>query len=125
MRCSLPPSSAPRPLWPLAHTRSQRRSMLRLVSAGAAALVCVAAFALPSLIVHRQHGFERSEQLVKALSARPSDFLTRADFALLQMPPSSIDDTAGLFPGIVLSVLALLGAVLGVRDPRHRQWSLF
>ena len=44
---------------------------------------------------------------MKALSARPGDFVTRPETALLHVPRPHQGDTAGLFPGYLLSALGL------------------
>jgi hypothetical protein len=77
----------------------------------AGAVVCLVA-RVP-LGVHRQLGFARTAQLVQSLSATPFDFLTRPAHAWIAFPPRERADTftGGLFPGVVLAILAVGGAV--------------
>jgi hypothetical protein len=102
------------------------RSILKLGVAGAVAGVIVLWIALPALTLHEELGFTRSELVVQKLSARPIDFLTRPETASVPFPPTHAleEDTGGLFPGLILSVLAIVGAVVGVRDPRRRRWTV-
>jgi hypothetical protein len=100
-------------------------SLVRLIASGLVAAIAVGLVALPELRIHAEQGFERTEQLVEALSARPADFLSRPDYALLQFPPPSTEDTAGLFPGVALTALALGGFVVGVRDSHSRRWTIY
>jgi hypothetical protein len=102
------------------------RSILKLGVAGAVAGLIVLWIALPALKLHEELGFTRSELVVQRLSARPVDFLTRPETATVPFPPAHAleEDTGGLFPGAILSVLAIAGAVIGIRDPRRRRWTV-
>lgn len=74
---------------------------------------------------HEKYGFQRSEEVVAALSARPQDFTTRPGSARLAFPPredSYTGDTGGLFPGFLLLGLGLAGAWLGWRQGERRLW---
>ncbi|HEY0584025.1 MAG TPA: hypothetical protein VGE94_17715, partial [Chloroflexota bacterium] len=109
----------------LAQREFRTGPLVRLASAGVVAAMAIGLVALPELRLHAEQGFERSEQLVAALSARPGDFFTRPDNSLFGFPPPSTEDTAGLFPGLALTALAMAGTAAGVRDPLHRRWALF
>ncbi|HEY3107258.1 MAG TPA: hypothetical protein VGL23_00795, partial [Chloroflexota bacterium] len=100
-------------------------SARRLLGAALGAALILAPVALPGLRVHAQAGFSRPEALVEALSARPGDFLTRPELALVGVPPADGSDTGGLFPGALLLALALAGTVVGARDPAARRWTLY
>jgi hypothetical protein len=102
------------------------RSIVKLGVAGAVAGLIIAWIALPALTLHEELGFTRSELVVQRLSARPVDFLTRPETAAVPFPPAHKleEDTGGLFPGAILSVLAVAGAVIGIRDPRRRRWTV-
>jgi hypothetical protein len=101
------------------------RSIVKLGVAGAVAGVIVLWIALPAITLHNELGFTRSEEIVKRLSARPVDFFTRPETASVPFPPPHTleEDTGGLFPGVILSALAVAGAVTGLRDPRRRRWT--
>jgi hypothetical protein len=106
----------------LAQQRFRRRAVLGLAGTGVAALLVLAPVVLPALRVQSRFG-PRPERLVRALSARPADFLSRPSPGVAHVPPSSPADTAGLFPGFVLGTLALLGAARWRRaEPR---WTAF
>jgi hypothetical protein len=109
----------------LAQQRFRREAMIRLGGAGLAATAVVLLIALPALNIHRELGLARPEQVVQALSARPGDFLTRPDYALVPVPVPSTADTAGLFPGLILTILAGLGVWIGSRDREQRPWAVF
>lgn len=109
----------------LARLRFATRPVVRLTVAGAVAGLLVLVMALPVIRVHDALGFERLDQLVRLLSARPTDFLTRPETALLGVPPRGLGDTAGLFPGILLLALAFYGMRRGVRDPTRRLWTMY
>ncbi|HEX6288681.1 MAG TPA: hypothetical protein VFZ66_05790 [Herpetosiphonaceae bacterium] len=109
----------------LAQQRFQQGALLRLIPAGVGAALLVLLIAFPALNLQRELGLSRPETVVQALSARPADFLTRPDNALVPIPPISMEDTAGLFPGLILTVLAAAGIVRGVRDAQQRRWTIF
>ncbi len=109
----------------LAQQRFQTVALTRLGSAGLVSGLVILLIALPAFMIHRQVGLSRSEQLVQALSARPEDFLTRPDNAIVPLPPISTRDTAGLFPGLILTILACFGLTIGIRDGAYRRWSIF
>jgi len=74
---------------------------------------------------HEKYGFERSGEVVAALSARGQDFTTRPSSSRLAFPPredSFVGDTGGLFPGFLLLGLGAAGAWLGWRQGERRIW---
>jgi hypothetical protein len=74
---------------------------------------------------HEKYGFERSEEVVAALSAQPRDFATRPSSSRLAFPSredSFSGDTGGLFPGFLLLGLGAAGAWLGWRQGERRLW---
>ncbi|HXI57215.1 MAG TPA: hypothetical protein VNO55_14200 [Polyangia bacterium] len=103
----------------LAQRRLARGALLRLGGATLAAGLLLFLCARTPLRVHQQEGFSRSEELVASLSARPQDFLTRPQGALLPLPPTEDPGafTGGLFPGVLVLGLAALGAL---RPPAER-----
>lgn len=119
------PFAAAAGLVALAQQGFRVRAVALLVGAGVAAGALVLLIAQPALRVHSQLGFQRLDPVVQALSARPGDFLTRPDTALVPLPPGAAGDTAGLFPGLILAALALVGAVMGARDPGRRGWTIY
>jgi len=96
--------------------RSSPAALARLAGAMALSAIAIYLFLRTPLAVHRQLGFARDEELVRSLSATPGDFLTRPWHALIPFParedPTTF--TGGLFPGLGLMSLAVLGA-LGAR----------
>ncbi|MCA1844454.1 MAG: hypothetical protein LC792_14945 [Actinobacteria bacterium] len=101
----------------------RRPAALRLAGCAAAAAGIVVLVALPALRLHSKLGLQRSDRLVRSLSARPGDFLSRASPGVANLPRSSPADTAGLFPGFVLGGLALVGATVGRGE--DRRWATF
>lgn len=106
----------------LRQLRFRREAVRRLLGAGAITAVVLFAVALPSIRVHSQQGFERPAGVVQLLSAHPRDYLTRPAETPVPVPKADPGDTAGLFPGIVLSALALSGALVGWRRSAWRPW---
>lgn len=119
------PFAAAAGLVALAQNRYRMVAALRLISVSLVMGLIVLLVAFPALMVHAELGFHRSERIVQALSARPGDFLTRPATALVRFPPPDPADTAGLFPGAILSGLALAGVAIGVRDPQRRRWTAY
>jgi hypothetical protein len=101
------------------------RSLAKLVGV-AIGIACIAGwFAWYPLHVHQALDMTRSESLITALSARPSDYLSKPLSATLGFPPreSHQSDTGGLFPGVGLIVLACWGAWWGLRQQKTmRVW---
>lgn len=93
----------------LAQQRVRPIAMLRLLATAFGAGVTVLLVAWPSLAIHHILGFSRSDLLVQLLSAQMGDFLTRPADAWISVPPPSVYDTAGLFPGFAIFTLAVLG----------------
>lgn len=109
----------------LAQQRFYLRAMLYLGGTGLVVGLLVLLIAWPALTTQAQMGLSRSDEVVQALSARPQDVLTRPDYAVIPVPPRDPADTAGLFPGLILSITASAGSVIGLRDPRQRWWTGF
>ena len=109
----------------LAQHRFSARSAMRLGLAGVGAALVVLVIALPALSLHRELGFVRSDFVVQKLSARAGDFLTRPANAWLDFPVRNAEDTAGLFPGLLLLGLALVGGLVGRSNPRQRAWTAY
>lgn len=109
----------------LAEQRFRTRSIATL-----GALAILGGLALSPIVrtvssFHEKYGFQRSEEVVAALSARPQDFTTRPSSSRLAFPPredSYVGDTGGLFPGFLLLGLGLAGAWLGWRQGERRIW---
>lgn len=99
-----------------------RQALLRLGGSALVAAAIIGVVAWPALTTHGDLGFRRSDELVQALSAQPGDFLTRPGTATLAVPPPDPHDTAGLFPGVLLLGLAVVGAGRGWRAPATRLW---
>lgn len=109
----------------LAEQRFRPRRVACLSMAGLASAILMLLVAAPVARVHADLASRRPEWVVRALSARPGDFVTRPATAWLGVPPRDRADTAGLFPGAILSGLAATGAAIGLRDPNRRRWTLF
>jgi hypothetical protein len=108
----------------LAEQRFRVGAVGRLGVAGLLGTVVVLVLALPTIRIHGDTGgFTRPPEVVQALSARPRDFLTRPDTALLGFPRRDPWDTAGLFPGALLFGLALAGTLVGLRHGMRRRWA--
>jgi hypothetical protein len=94
------------------------------------AAVTAAAFVLPVIVAQVESlevmGFARSADTVTRGSAQFTDYL-RPSSATWQSRwfPLSSQGNHRLFPGAVLFGLALAGAVVGLRQQRHRQWTIF
>lgn len=85
--------------------------------------VLVGWLALPMRAVMRNHKFERSQQLVTNLSARPRDMLRLPQEALVGSPAKG--KGFRLSPGWGKFGLALLGVCLGMCRHRRRRWTIF
>lgn len=111
-------------LW---RVRDDRRALRHLLIAGLVAVVLIVGLMLPIMRLHRVLDFERPFELVKTLSATPSDFLSRPGTSILTFPPpeSPNRDTAGLFPGLLVLLLATYGIVSIPYRPHRRVGVLF
>jgi hypothetical protein len=113
----------------LSRHRFRPRPAFRLGLPLALSALAILLLALPMLAVHAEMGFERPDYMVHALSAEPEDFATRPATSWLPFPPPYHDDTGGLFPGVLLLALALVGAVWSIVDghgaPESRAWTLY
>ncbi|MCA9062236.1 MAG: hypothetical protein KDA96_04235 [Planctomycetaceae bacterium] len=106
--------------------RNVRNSRFWL-SAGLA-LGIAAMLILPLLIPMKrflhQHDFERSDELIQALSAKPMDYLNAPRNSLLPgLHPE--ESSRALFPGWTKLSLALMGILTGILRTRTRRLSLF
>jgi hypothetical protein len=106
--------------------RDDRRAVGKLLLASLLWVALIAPLAAQILSLHGSLEFQRPFALVAALSAQPSDFLTRPATASLSIPPRepSDGDTAGLFPGLLVLLLAGYGFVLAIRHAEQRPWAL-
>lgn len=105
--------------------RHPRRCAAWLASLALPVALAVLIVVQPGRAARAAHDFERSEALVQALSATPGDFLLRPATALAPLPPPALPhhgDTAGLFPGGLLLLLAALGLTTGWRRPSAGCW---
>lgn len=108
--------------------RFRLRAIATLAGIGALGAIALLPMILPVSRIHEKYGFTRSEETVRALSARPADFATRPSTARVPFPPlesSTAGDTGGLFPGALVSGLALVGAILAWRARQRRAWIAF
>jgi hypothetical protein len=87
--------------------------------------VALAWLALPTLRLHEELGLRRTDELVRLLSARPLDLLTRPGTASVGWPDRSWDDTGGLLPGILVFAAAVLGSVATWRQSWIANWVRF
>jgi hypothetical protein len=109
----------------LAEQRFRGRSIATLGALALLGTLALSPIAHAVSHFHEKYGFERSEEVVAALSARPRDFTTRPGASRLAFPPredSFVGDTGGLFPGFLLLGLGAAGAWLGWRQGERRIW---
>jgi hypothetical protein len=108
----------------LGQRRFDRGSVVRLAAALAVTALLLSFVAQTPLRVHAQTGFERGNDLVQSLSAKPLDFLSRPLGALVPLPPRE-DPTAytgGLFPGVLVLLLAFFGASARPLEGQSSRW---
>lgn len=108
--------------------RFRLRAIATLAGLGALGAVALLPMILPVSRIHEKYGFARSDETVRALSARPADFATRPATARVPFPSlesSTEGDTGGLFPGALVLGLALVGAILAWRARERRAWIAF
>ena len=103
------------------------RALLKLGSVGLAVMLLTSWYAWYPFQLHQSLAFTRSDNLVAALSARPSDYFSKPLSASLAFPPKEDinSDTEGLFPGFGLILLAAWGAVNGLRQAEMRRWTWY
>jgi hypothetical protein len=109
----------------LAQQKFRTRALLRLGSATLVAGIIILFVALPAITLHNELGLTRPDEVVRKLSAIPGDFLTRPEIAWVDIPSRSLEDTGGLFPGMVVLALAALAVAYGLGDAAQRRWTLF
>jgi hypothetical protein len=104
-----------------------RAAIVQLIVAGFLGAVLIAWVSLPIVFLHRLLQFERPVELVQLLSAVPSDYLSRPGHAIVPFPAKEPleRDTAGLFPGLLMLILAATALPLCVRRNPFRLWCAF
>lgn len=108
-------------------SRRPLRAAGRLAASALPFALIVVILARPGRIARAGQGFERSETVARALSATPEDFLLRPATALVPLPPPALPehgDPAGLFPGVMLLLLATAGVGTGWRRPGVGGWTV-
>jgi hypothetical protein len=97
----------------LAQRRFARASTLRLGGAALVTALLLYCIVRVPMRIHEQFGFHRDIELTRSLSAKVGDFFSRPAGALVPFPPSEDPAvfTEGLFPGLVVLVLAVYGVV--------------
>ena len=109
----------------LAEQRFRLRSIATLAAPALLAALVLAPIARTAASFHEKYGFQRSEEVVAALSARVQDFTTRPASSRFAFPPREdayAGDTGGLFPGFLLLGLGLAGAGLAWHRRERRLW---
>ena len=109
----------------LAEQRFRARPLATLGALAVLGAVVLSPIARTVGSFHEKYGFQRSEEVVAALSARGRDFATRPSSSRLAFPPREdayVGDTGGLFPGFLLLGLGAAGAWLGWRQGERRIW---
>jgi hypothetical protein len=109
----------------LAEQRFRVRSIATLGALAILGALLLSPIARTVSSFHEKYGFQRSEEVVAALSAQPRDFTTRPASSRLAFPPREdayTGDTGGLFPGFLLLGLGAAGAWLGWRQGERRIW---
>jgi hypothetical protein len=101
------------------------KAVVRLATAGLVAGLVILPLAVPTFYTHAKLGFYRRNELVQALSATPSNFITRPATAKFPFPAIEVSDTGGLFPGVILLILVGLGLAEGMRNPQQRRWVIY
>ena len=101
--------------------------ILKLGSVGLAVVLFTGWYAWYPFQLHQTLAFTRSENLVAALSAHPSDYFSKPLSASIAFPAreDSNTDTGGLFPGFGLILFAAWGAVCGLRQTKIREWTWY
>lgn len=102
-------------------------AILKLGSVGLAVMLLTGWYAWYPFQLHQSLAFTRSDNLVAALSAHPSDYFSKPLSASIAFPPKEDinNDTGGLFPGFGLILLAAWGAVKGLRQEEMRRWTWY
>lgn len=102
-------------------------TMLKLGSVGLAVLLLTEWYVSYPFQLHQILAFTRSENLVAALSAHPSDYFSKPLSASIAFPVKEgrNTDTGGLFPGLGLILLATWGAVSGLGQRKKNEWTWY
>ena len=102
-------------------------TILKLGSVGLAVILITGWYAWYPFQLHQTLAFTRSENLVAALSAHPSDYFSKPLSASIAFPPKEgrNTDTGGLFPGIGLILFAAWGTVSRLRQTKIDEWTWY
>ncbi|MFP6765732.1 MAG: hypothetical protein VB858_19030 [Planctomycetaceae bacterium] len=114
--------------WLLLRYRDQRRtwrSLLTVVTVVTVAGIITAPFVIPLKNAARDNGFERRQETVDRLSARPLDYSRTHAWQLIDPQLTANTGGMGLSPGTMKIVLAVLGTGFGLRRRRWRRWTGF
>jgi len=106
----------------LSEQRFGWRPLLRLTGSGLVAGLLLLPLILPVYSLHQRLGLARQDFVVERLSASLGDFFTRPNTASLPLPTATLEDTGGLFPGLIVLALAVTGGVLGWQGREQRRW---
>lgn len=104
-----------------------REASVKLATVALSVAFITAWYAWYPVQLHETLNFTRSDKLVQALSAHPSDYLSKPSSAFVTFPPREDinTDTGGLFPGFGLMFLAGWGMLIGLRKPEFREWTWY
>lgn len=89
--------------------QANRRGVVQLALVSVLCLVLVGGAALPYFQVNRAFGLERSLDEAQVFAARPATFLTVPSQNRLYGDLLETNNTEALFPGLVVSILAVIG----------------
>jgi|GEM_PF-1383348 hypothetical protein len=105
----------------------QPRSLTYFAAAAAVALALILPLALPQNAALKAMRFRRSARTLENTSALPADYLRPSSRLRLEGLFNWPGGGSGqrLYPGIVLSALALLGLAAALRDETRRPWAFF
>lgn len=120
------PKAAQTPDWSQVSIPSTRKHVVG-VMLGVVLLALMVPIALAQSGVLSAPDYERPRELIRGLSARPTDYLATPFPEWFQFVGLTRWHEAGrwkLSPGLLKVGLALVGVVLGLRSPARRQWTL-
>lgn len=102
-------------------------AILKLGSMGLAVMLLTGWYAWYPFHLHQALALTRSDNLVTALSAHPSDYFSKPLSASIALPQKEDrnTDTGGLFPGFGLMLLAAWGTVSGLQQGEIRTWTWY
>ncbi len=110
------------------HLRWRPKAFGWLALAWLTAAVAIYALSEPARRIRTGQGFERRYDVVQQLSAGVGDYLLRPARTLFPLPPPATlahGDTAGLFPGGLLILLATAGAAGALKPSPQRSWMVY